>query len=95
VVVVNDLKLTSAKTKEFVAVVRSLGCDGTALFVIGGVDADVERASRNVVGIGLTTGSRLNTYDVLKYDKLVFTKGAFEQVEARLVKPARAGKANP
>ena len=95
VIVVDDLKLSAPKTKEFVSVVRNLGCDGTALFVIGGVDANVERASRNVVGIDLTTGARLNTYDVLKYDKLVFTKGAFEQVEARLVKPARAGKANP
>jgi len=95
VIVVDDLKLSAPKTKEFVSVVRNLGCDGTALFVIGGVDATVERASRNVVGIDLTTGARLNTYDVLKYDKLVFTKGAFEQVEARLVKPARAGKANP
>jgi len=95
VIVVDDLKLSAPKTKEFVSVVRNLGCDGTALFVIGGVDATVERASRNVVGIDLTTGARLNTYDVLKYDKLVFTKGAFEQVEARLVKPVRAGKANP
>jgi ribosomal protein L4 len=34
----------------------------------------------------VTTGDKLNTYDVLRPDKLVFTKSAFEQVEARLAK---------
>ena len=48
-----------------------------------------------MAGVSLKTAGLVNTYDLLKYDKLVFTKGAFEQVEARLVKPARAGKANP
>jgi ribosomal protein L4 len=47
-----------------------------------------------VVGVDLTTGLRLNTYDVLKYDKLVFTKSAFEQVEARLNKESRPEGAN-
>lgn len=94
VIVVDDLKLASAKTKDFVTVVNNLGLDGTALFVIGGSDATVERASRNVVGVDLTTGLRLNTYDVLKYDKLVFTKTAFEQVETRLNKETRPEGAN-
>ncbi|HKI68002.1 MAG TPA: 50S ribosomal protein L4 [Verrucomicrobiae bacterium] len=41
-------------------------------------------ASRNVPNVALTTSESLNTYDVLHPDKLVFTKGAFEKVEARL-----------
>ena len=86
VIVVDSLKLGSPKTKEFVGVVNNLGIDGTSLFVVGGVDETVERASRNAVGVGLTTGARLNTYDLLKYDKIVFTKDAFQQVEARLNK---------
>ena len=34
----------------------------------------------------LTSGEKLNTYDTLLCDKLVFTKDAFAQVEARLAK---------
>ena len=34
----------------------------------------------------MTTGEALNTYQVLRSDKLVFTRGAFEQVENRLAK---------
>jgi ribosomal protein L4 len=34
--------------------------------------------------VALKTSESLNTYDVLRPDKLIFTRGAFEQVEARL-----------
>ena len=86
VVLVNDLKLDSAKTKEFVSMLSALELKGTALFVSQGIDKNLTLASRNVPQVALTTSESLNTYDVLRSDKLVFTKGAFEQIEARLGK---------
>lgn len=85
ILIVDDMKLTTAKTKEFVGVLRSLGVDGnTTLIVIPSADEGVERASRNVLGVGLATATTVNTYELLRYDKLVFTKEAFAKVEARL-----------
>jgi large subunit ribosomal protein L4 len=84
VVVIEDLKLTSGKTKDFVKVLGALQLSGTALIVAQGVDKNLTMASRNVSHIALRTSESLNTYDVLRPDKLVFTRGAFEQVEARL-----------
>lgn len=82
---VNDVKLTQGKTKEFVAVQQSLGVDGcTVLFVLDGPDEAFERASRNVVGVGVAHAASVNTYEVLRYDKLVFTREAFARVSARL-----------
>ena len=49
-------------------------------------DADLTLASRNVPSVHLTTSDALNTYEVLRSDKLVFTRGAFEKVEERLAK---------
>ena len=86
VLVVNDLKLESAKTKDFVGVLSALELKGTALIVAQAADKNLSLASRNVANVALTTGDLLNTYDVLRSDKLVFTRGAFEQVEARLIK---------
>ena len=86
VLVVDDLKLGSSKTKEFIGVLSALELKGTALIVAQAVDKNLTLASRNVANIGLTTGELLNTYDVLRPDKLVFTKQAFEQLEARLAK---------
>jgi len=85
VVVVDDLKLGSAKTKEFVGLLSALELKGSAL-IVAAADKNLTLASRNVPDVALTTSDVLNTYDVLRSDKLVFTKNAFEQLEARLVK---------
>ena len=86
VVIVDDLKLASAKTKDFVKVIDTLELTGTTLIVSGEENANLTRAARNICGVTLTTGDSLNTYDVLRPDKLLFTKSAFETVEARLNK---------
>lgn len=85
ILVVDEFKLAAAKTKEFAGVLRNLGVDGgTVLVVVAAADDSVERASRNILGVGLATATTVNTYELLRYDKLVFTKEAFAKVEARL-----------
>ncbi|MEI7938717.1 MAG: 50S ribosomal protein L4 [Verrucomicrobiota bacterium] len=86
VLLVDDIKLGSSKTKEFVGVLNALDLDGTALFVAHVADKNLMLATRNVPNVVLTTSDSLNTYDVLRSDKLVFTRNAFEQLEARLGK---------
>jgi large subunit ribosomal protein L4 len=86
VVVVDDLKLASPKTREFVGVISALELKGTTLVVANGDDKNLARASRNIPTVALTTSDSLNTYDVLRPDKLLFTRSAFEKVEARLTK---------
>jgi len=84
IILVDDFKLASHKTKEFLAVMKALQLDGSALVVNSAVDANLLRASGNVPKVEVTTSDSLNTYQVLKYDKLVFTRSAFEKVEERL-----------
>ncbi len=84
VMVVDDFKLESPKTKEFVGVLSALKLDGTALIVSQAADKNLTLASRNVSNVELATSDALNTYQVLRSDKLVFTRGAFERIEERL-----------
>jgi large subunit ribosomal protein L4 len=84
VIVLDDLKLASSKTKEFVGVLAALQVDGSALVVASAVDPNLRLASRNLPQVELTTSEQLNTYQVLRYDKLLFTRSAFEQVDQRL-----------
>ena len=86
VLVVDDLKLPTSKTKDFISLLSALEVTGTALFVAKEGDKNLLLASRNVASVAVTTSDTLNTYDVLRPDKLVFTRGAFEQIEARLTK---------
>src|SRR5438045_1277530 len=53
VVLVDDLKLGSGKTKEFVGVLSALELTGTALFVAQGQDKNLTLASRNVPNVAL------------------------------------------
>ena len=86
VVVVDELKLDSPKTKNFVGLMSALELAGTTLIVSTGADKNLMLASRNVPGLALTTSDALNTYDILRPDKLLFTRSAFEKVEQRLAK---------
>ena len=84
VVVVDDFKLSSPKTREFVGVLSALKVEGTTLVVASDRDKNLTLASRNVPQVELATSDSLNTYQVLRFDKLLFTRGAFEKVEQRL-----------
>ena len=86
VVLVDDLKLASSKTKDFASLMSTLELTGTTLVVSTGIDKNLTLAARNIENVALTTSDSLNTYDILRPDKLLFTKSAFEKVEARLIK---------
>jgi large subunit ribosomal protein L4 len=87
VIVVDDLKLSSPKTKDFTKAIAALDLTGTTLVVsCGEENKNLTLAARNVTGVTMTTSDSLNTYDVLRPDKLLFSKSAFEKVEARLNK---------
>ena len=85
VVLVDDLKLATPKTKDFAGVMSTLDLTGTTL-IVASADKNLMLASRNIENVTLTTSDSLNTYDILRPDKLLFTKSAFEKVEARLTK---------
>ena len=82
-VIVDDLKLSSPKTKDFSNIIDKLELQGTTL-IVAAADKNLTLASRNISYVTMTTGDLLNTYDILRPDKLLFTKSAFEAVEARL-----------
>jgi len=84
VTVVSEFKLDGPKTKDFVSALSALKIEGTALIVADAADKNLLLASRNVPNVEITTGEAVNTYQILRSDKLVFTKGAFTQVEKRL-----------
>ena len=72
------------KTKDFLTALDKIEANGTTLVVSAGQDKNLFLASRNIQYVELTTSAELNTYQALKYDKIVFTKGAFEKVQERL-----------
>ena len=67
-------------------VLQALQIDGSALVVAVGSDRNLLLASRNVPNVEVISSDMLSPYQVLRYDKLVFTRGALEQVGQRLTR---------
>lgn len=84
VLLVEELKLDSPKTKGFLELMNKLGLKGTALVVAPNIEQNLRLATRNIQQVQVTTAELLNTYQVLRSDKLLFTRGAFETLEERL-----------
>ena len=86
IIVIDELKLANPKTKEFIGILDALEIHGSALIVAQSGDKNLTLASRNVRDVEVTTGENLNTYQLLRTDKVLFTRGAFETLEQRLIK---------
>jgi large subunit ribosomal protein L4 len=84
--VVADFNLDSPKTKSLLNLLNGLGVNGSALLVDATIEKNLAMASRNVRELDVTTADTLNTYQVLRPDKLLISKSALEKIEARLNK---------
>jgi large subunit ribosomal protein L4 len=85
VVVVDELKVTSHKTKDFVGMISQL-VNGTTLVVTDVVERNLKLAVRNVPDIQVEPADSVNAYELLRYDKIVATKAGFEKLAARVSK---------
>jgi large subunit ribosomal protein L4 len=84
-VVVDDLKLSSHKTKELAGIVATIGAkNGPTLVVTDQVDQNLKLASRNLADVKVEPADSLNTYELLRFEKIVATKSALEKLRARL-----------
>lgn len=77
VVVIEDVNLGTAKTKDFANILKGLKVDDKkALFVIPEYNDNVYLSSRNIPSVLTTLLADLNTYDLVHADVLVFTESA-------------------
>lgn len=84
VLVLDDLKLETPKTKAFDGILKALEVKRPVLVVVDQADPNLLLASRNLPRTEITTGDDLNVYQTVRFANLVFTRGAFERVTQRL-----------
>ncbi|MBR0444463.1 MAG: 50S ribosomal protein L4 [Clostridia bacterium] len=79
-IVLKDLDLKEAKTKEMVKVLDAVKAE-KALIVLPESNENVERAARNIEGVKTTLVGTLNVYEILKYKSLVLTEASVKKIE--------------
>ncbi|WP_405205405.1 50S ribosomal protein L4 [Aquimarina sp. LLG6339-5] len=87
ITVVEDFTFDTIKTKNFTAVLKSLGLDGKkSLFVLGESNKNVYLSSRNLKSSEVITSSELSTYKILNAKNVVLLEGSLKGIETNLSK---------
>ena len=79
-IVFDALNIEAPKTKEMVKVLDAVNVE-KALIVLPESDEKVERAAANIPNVKTTLVGTLNTYEILKYKKLILTKDSVAKIE--------------
>jgi len=79
-IVLKDLDLQEAKTKEMVKVLDAVKAE-KALIVLPESNETVERAARNIEGVKTALVGTLNVYEILKHKSLVLTEASVKKIE--------------
>ena len=85
-VVVDDLKLESKKTKDFLKVMDALKVGGKALVVLDEFEENVVYGASNLNWVKLVTTDNVSVYDLLNVDNVVFTKASVEKLQKEVLK---------
>ena len=82
IVVVDQIKLSDAKTKLMAGVLKALGAEEKkTLLVLPGRDESVIRAGKNIPTLKDAYVNTINVYDLLNADKIIVLKGAMQDIQ--------------
>ena len=79
--VLDELKLDSSKTKEVLNIMKDLKLNKSVLFVVNELTDELILASRNIQGVKVILPNEVNVLDVARYQNLVATEDAIKSIE--------------
>lgn len=84
VTVLDAFDLPDHKTKNASAVLRALKAEGPTLLAVPEYEENAVLATDNIASLLLIKAASVNVYDLVRYDKLIFTKAALDAFIGRL-----------
>lgn len=99
IIVVDEIAMTTPKTKEFVAFLKNIGVEETALILVdntalapieddnakyGWKESNLYLASRNLGNVIVTSASNVNAYTLMQGKKVVITSAGLQALGQRL-----------
>jgi large subunit ribosomal protein L4 len=81
ITVVEDFSLEAPSTGTVNGIIDRLDLGGSVMVVVADDDLNVEKSFRNISGVETFLPGEVNTYDILRFDNLVFLKGALDKLQ--------------
>ena len=84
-IIVDDIKLATPKTKEMLSLLKNLNLDSNkVLVIVKELDENIILASRNLENVILIDSNEINVLDLIAAEKVLITKEAINQIEEGL-----------
>lgn len=86
--ILQGIEKIEPKTKKFISAIDKLGLNNKnkkILLITSSEIENLKRAARNIEGVSITSANRLNTYDILNHQHILFMKEAIEQLRKTFV----------
>ena len=84
IAVVEDFTIEGAKTKDCYNILKALGVNTKKiLLVVSKADENLKRSTRNIEKCQLVTPNNLNTYEVMRANKLIFTESSVKALAGK------------
>ena len=84
-VVMSDFKNEIKKTKEMNKILVKFKIDNSLIILDKTSKDKIFKSSRNIPNIKLTDINHFNAFDIVKYEKIVFTESSVKELEKRYV----------
>jgi large subunit ribosomal protein L4 len=84
IIVLDELKMDTHKTKEMVTTLNNLVGDTSALIILPSSNENVELSSRNLAKAKTLNARYLNVRDLLSFERVILPLGAVEVIESYL-----------
>jgi len=81
ITVVEDFSLDIPSTRTAMDIIDRLGLEGGLMVVLAEDDLNVEKSFGNISEVETFFPGELNTYDILRFENLLFLKGALDTLQ--------------
>ena len=81
IMVVDQLKMSEISTRKLAETLQALDLSGTVLIVLPEVDPIVMKSGSNLPGVEFRIWNQLDTYQVIRSERLLFVKDALSRLE--------------
>jgi len=82
VIILEDLKFETPKTKDFVSLLKGLDLQGKRVTLVTAEnEKNLYLSSRNIQRVNVVSTSEVNTYDLINCSKLVLSESSVKEIE--------------
>ena len=82
VMILEDFNFDQPKTKNYLDILKKFELEGKkTLLVLKDVDANISKSASNIKRAKVTTAYKVNTYELLEANKVIFVESAVKELE--------------